>query len=742
MSCDFSAYVRSLGPGGEPPDSARFEELLDTLRGALVHEMKKRALWSAPPSFLGIYGGNHWSEGDLLEDLLLDCYQFIFLRRLPGLKKQLMVRHNVDGLIFLNIRNFLHEIQKRHDPLGFRIFELVHSAVGRLLADGVLHVLDGDPKIRNHTVLGFSAWNDPQQARGVDLHRQVEAWTDELLPELVTAWSKDDVLARLETMIARLPDDGVEVFRLRDLIEPLKDDVRARWHAIRRSEEGEMAVEDENDERVSLVPLVTPDRELEERQSFQTLLACMARGLGGLRESEKTKDYLRRLLLFLRSWAAESALRSGEDEAVANPAELAGERLPSDKKLGELLRIPRGRIQELKATLGLQVETCREAISGKAAALPFPGAVAAATRAHAQEAAPGPASRRERLRIRTAEVAARWARERAAIAGPEERSPRPGDTFVFAETSACPVEWAVLERDPAGAQRLLVVPVDENPLVGSRDVAAGDGATDGVAHLRCAQGVGIDVDAFTPELRTGVLNPEMLERARCKRAEIEAGTLRASFLEEETDADPEYQRWLEMLGEAQARLPGNPQPWRSSAPQQSEAPAPVVSIADHGRRRRASPPRFGGASRPWYALAAGLAAAALGLSLWVGQLRHRVDELSGPIVISSSPAGELRFHDTTRGSVTLTLPATATHAAIYLILSQVEPHPAYRLQLLERDRDEAVWESTTIAHENELLLAVPRGLLTSAEYRLRLYGRDEEGVEVLLDEQALRIEIR
>ena len=111
----------------------------------------------------------------------------------------------------------------------------------------------------------------------------------------------------------------------------------------------------------------------------------------------------------------------------------------------------------------------------------------------------------------------------------------------------------------------------------------------------------------------------------------------------------------------------------------------------------------------------------------------------GPIAIPSSPAGELRFHDTTRGSVTLTLPATATHAAIYLIFSQVEPHPAYRLQLLERGEGGVLWESTAIPRDNELLLAVPRRLLTSEEYRLRLYGQDEEGVEVLLDEQTLRI---
>ena len=50
-----------MGPA-RPGSAADFDGLLGKLRGALVHEMKRRSLWSAPPSYLGIYGGVRWID--------------------------------------------------------------------------------------------------------------------------------------------------------------------------------------------------------------------------------------------------------------------------------------------------------------------------------------------------------------------------------------------------------------------------------------------------------------------------------------------------------------------------------------------------------------------------------------------------------------------------------------------------------------------------------------------------------
>ncbi len=356
----FTEYVRSLAEG-EPPTPEDFDALLEKLRAALVHEMKRRFLWRAPPSYLGIYGGSHWTDGDLFEELLLDCYQFIFIRRLPGLKKQLLVKADIDGLVFLNIRNFLHDAQKRHDPLGFRIFELLQAAVLGLLEAGQLHVLAGDSRVRNDTVLGSTIWGNPQAAHGIDLRSHVALWNNELLPDLITAWNKEDVQARLKSLIAKLPGEGVEVFCFRDLIEPMKNDVRARWQAIQLTSEGEGGVlREAGEELASTVRWVRPDHSFEERESFQELLVHVADGIERLETREKTKEYLRRMWLFLRNWAAESEVRSFTESDAAASWEL-GDRPPSDKRLAEVLQIPRGRIPGLKATLGRLVRTSLQA---------------------------------------------------------------------------------------------------------------------------------------------------------------------------------------------------------------------------------------------------------------------------------------------------------------------------------------------------------------------------------------------
>lgn len=710
MTSDFSAFVRSLGPGGEPPDARSFDQLLAMLRRALVYEMKKRSLWSAPPSYLGVYGGTSWSEGDLLEDLLLDCYAFVFVRRLPGLMKQLLVRPNVDGLVFLSLRHFLHETQKRHDPLGYRVFELTSSAVLRLVEAGTLHVLAGDPRIRNDTVLGFVPWCDAAEeeaelqrplggSEGGALQRHAERWNDELLPELVAAWNRDAVVERLAERLARLPEVGIEVFRFRDLVEAVKDDARARWHAIRFGEEGETAPEEPaGEEPPSIVRLVPPDRGFEERESFGKLLACVEEGLdrlGGSRKprARQTEEYVRRLWLFLREWAAEPA------------------NLPSDKKLGELLDVPRGRIPELKERIGRLLADCRKAFAG----------LAPQQRGEGETTAMSTDRRREQLRVRTGEAAARFAadHERLREGGP----PSPGDTFVFAAARAFAVEWAVLERDEEDPRRLLVAPVDDHPLAGSLDVVTEDGL-----RLRCGREVRIDAAAFDPELRTGTLAEDVLARARRKRVAIAAGTLEASWSEREVDADPEYRSWSDTLEQARAALQRSP-----LAPPKGTPSGNVVSFA---RRRPTS------AARAWpgYALAAAFAAAALGLSIWLGELRRQVDVLSRPAVVGSSASAEIRFLDGRR-SETLTVSATASHVAIYLLLSEVARFPVYRLELLDED-GAVVWQADVERDPlDEYLLSLPRRLLAEGVFTLRLSGLEGGRVE-LLDGREIRVEVR
>ncbi len=359
MNLIFTEYVRSLDAGIEPtPES--FEAAWGKLREALRSEMMKRSVWSAPPSYLGIYGSHSWSEKGALEELLSDCYSFIFVRRLPGLEALLEVQENIEGLVFRNIRNFLFEKQKHHDPLGYRVFRVLRTATRQSIAAGALHVLAGDPRVGNATILAFSPGCGLARARPEDLSERIRPWSDELLPELVTARGAklDAVVGDLCRCLARLAAQGIEGFRFKDLIAPLKQAVRGCWNAVWQSSQGDLAFDDGDGEFVNLVRLVRPDSGFEERDLFQALLACVAEALDRLEARRKTRAYLEKLWAFLRNHAA-------EQEPAPDPDARRASTLPSRRRIATLLDIPRYRFPELHGTLGNLVETCRTPESGQ-----------------------------------------------------------------------------------------------------------------------------------------------------------------------------------------------------------------------------------------------------------------------------------------------------------------------------------------------------------------------------------------
>ncbi len=367
----FSEYVRSLDPAGEPPDAGSFAEVWAALGRVLRSELRKRGLWDSPPSYLGVVGWESWRQGEAgdgggpLEDLLADCYSFIFIRRLASLKAQLKVKLNVEGLVFVNIRHFLHELQKKHDPLGFRVFEILRAAVRGAVGTRQLFVLAGDAKIANATVLGFSPEAEARPDLSVQLGGVVSRWNDSLLPELVTAQGKarERLVERLQGLLRWLPGDGVEVFRFQQVIDPLKSDVRARWAALHGAAEGETAVEGDGELR-EVVRLIQPDTGIEERDSFEKLLACVVEGLERRCDPPPVQGYLSTLWESLWIHAAGSGGAAARRvESIAAAVELDSDKLPSGRRLATLLRIPRDRLPQLFAVLRELVDGCRAAIS-------------------------------------------------------------------------------------------------------------------------------------------------------------------------------------------------------------------------------------------------------------------------------------------------------------------------------------------------------------------------------------------
>jgi hypothetical protein len=356
----FTDFVRSLEAHAEP-EPRRLAVARDVLRAALRGELRRRGLWTAPPGYLGVYGSASWDEA--LEELLAECYAFIFVDRLRGLQAQLRVKPNIDGLVFLNVRHFLHERQKENDPLGAQVFQVLQSAVRGAVAAGELHVLAGDSRIRNETVLGFSPDADPSAAAGRDLRGPAVRWNDSLLPDLVTLRGRREaeVVERLRGCLPDLRDEGVEAFRFKDLIDPLKADVRARWAALLDHAAGEPALEWGNDrgddEAARTVRLVRPDTRFEERQLYRRLVDCVLAAVERLDVNDRTRNYLSTLWQFLRVQAVQE-----QDEGR-----------PSQRRIGDLLGIPRERLPDLYETLGRLLEACRAANSGKPSVTPLRG---------------------------------------------------------------------------------------------------------------------------------------------------------------------------------------------------------------------------------------------------------------------------------------------------------------------------------------------------------------------------------
>ena len=343
----FTEYVRSLSEGEPPP--ALFAALCRELSAALRAELRRRGLWHTPPSYLGVLGGGSWDD-DALDELRADAHTFVFVDRLRSLRSQLAVKANVDGVVRLAVRNFVQERQEKHDPLGTQVYAVLRSAVEEAVEAGELHLLRGGDRIGNDTILGFAAGSEPEP-RAMDLRALAARWNGGLMPGLVTDRGRHqaELVRCLRGLFPELRDEGAESFRFKDLIDPMKADVRARWASAFEHEVGETGFEEGEGDEVRRVRVVPPDLEVEDRQFLRKVIACVLESVSRLDVSETTRGYLYRLWQFRRMQAA-----SGSGE-------------PSARKLGELLDVPRERIPELFRKLNELVELCRAANSGKLA---------------------------------------------------------------------------------------------------------------------------------------------------------------------------------------------------------------------------------------------------------------------------------------------------------------------------------------------------------------------------------------
>lgn len=346
--------------------------------------------------------------------------------------------------------------------------------------------------------------------------------------------------------------------------------------------------------------------------------------------------------------------------------------------------------------------------------------------------------RREHLRQEAGRALGRLAELRRELEDRRGEPPRPGDLYVLPDTADYPVEWLVVEEEGGEAGRLLVVPADTHPLVGSGDVELPATQAGGPLSLRCRFGEWVSPGLLARGKRTGKLSDEALERVRAKRRTLDAreGAM-GTVLEREVDEELDYQDWIEEVvapaREILARQKVTPLR-RDPGPAGGQPPAGGLPIGPGPSGSRATD--FSAVRLP-PALAALFFLATVGLTLWVATLRREVEQLSQPTLETAVKTVE--FGDETRGIEQVNLSGSARYLVLYLLLSDLGDYQEYRLQLTDR-QGALLWESQVLTREGlpEYTLVVPRQILPPDEIRLRLQGLTDGGAE-LVEEKVLAL---
>lgn len=287
MASVFTEHVREFSTASDPA-----EKVLPELEKLLRQRMRRRNLFTAPPSYLG-YDPRSWDAPGAFEDIVADCYIFAFLNRLQGLRNQLRARTNIDGLIIRNVDNFLLERQRRHDPIGYAVFGNVEGAACMTEAAGELTVEGRNQgRLNNQSILRLDQAKpstdlaEPQTLK--EALEKLPDWDQEVPALAATTEEGQDWVAQF---FQRLRDEGVAAVRCGDLVAVLAARTRETLASRRAVPSDELAFEGV-DELRTLVRMVCPDQTLENRDRWERLKENMAWRIKSLDRQQRVRERL------------------------------------------------------------------------------------------------------------------------------------------------------------------------------------------------------------------------------------------------------------------------------------------------------------------------------------------------------------------------------------------------------------------------------------------------------------------
>ena len=601
--------------------------------------------------------------------------------------------NNIDGFVFRNIVNFVHDRQKHYDPLGRRVFELTRQAVGECIASGDLVVLQSDEKLNSHSRLGYPGVSfDEKGEDGQVLELGGETWGDVLLPELVTSRGPavGQVVKKLQELILSLPSCGIDNFSLGRLVHSIQGVIRQRWRAIAEHEEfGEVGFEGEEPQRVPVIP---PDLSIEERDAMHQLTHCVGNKLDALTrygDSPSKIQEARAIWELLLDWSHGVGIFDSQDGGS-----LAPERLLSQRRIASFLGLSRRQVKERFDILRQSVQECRGAANPRARS-------SKGGREGMDDEI------KASLRLRTGEHLTKL--HDVLGAPPSPVRPEPGHVYVLPATGPLPVEWLVLRRDKGPTAKVLVAAVDDSPFLGIDDLSLTDQLSGAELFVRRGHCASVRCGLFETAVLTRRIGRQQLAEVLTPRENRPANSL--------DDDDPTYGEWLneviqpalQQLEEMDRRL-GNDE-------------SKTLPFEPGARRR----PPVG--SRWPQTLAAVFALVSLGLGGLAWHNGQIISDLSDP---RSTPASaQILLGDDLRQPD----PWRLEDGQQELILDLVLRHPfdceSFNIELLDSDKH-PIWAFESLPFSNgKARVVLPRPFLERRPETLRLSGDCADGQQTL-----------
>lgn len=343
------------------------EELLVEIRRQLAWELRRRGAGSRlSPSIFGCPDWDDWkdlfirgakekilkSSGPLM-DLALDCYEYAVIRRFDSLREHAKQKENIDGLIAVNIRNFVSERQRQADPCGTATYRNIKATVEELVQKAVLstHGLRRGA-IYNETLLFFG---DEKTGRAADIE-ELNEWISskgesfEIAAKLGATVSVE-VQSGLGELIETELSKAVSEFYFRDLVGAWKRLARHAYEGIRYREDNELAVVSMGDEahREATTQVRDEEQRFEIFEEFHDLDSDLNRLREAVKNSGQQKRVIRRMLKIVDALREE--LLAKEKDELPSQAELARRLEISTSTYSDYIIRLRAAMQELNSDI-------------------------------------------------------------------------------------------------------------------------------------------------------------------------------------------------------------------------------------------------------------------------------------------------------------------------------------------------------------------------------------------------------